>query len=63
MPELSALTALASDRVRQEMRTLDARHDVVLDPQDQDQDQDQIGMAHPFASVPLGFSVMGTRTL
>ncbi|MER5780553.1 organomercurial lyase [Streptomyces mobaraensis] len=59
VPELSALTALAPDRVRQEMRTLHERHDLVLDPQD----EDQVVMAHPFASVPLGFSVMGTRTL
>nr|WP_233361085.1 organomercurial lyase [Streptomyces sp. GMR22] len=35
------------------------RHDLVLDPQD----EDQVVMAHRFASVPLGFSVMGTRTL
>jgi len=33
-----------------------ARH-VVLDP------GDRIVMAHPFASIPLGFSVMGTSTL
>jgi hypothetical protein len=26
-------------------------------------DQGQIVMAHPFSAVPLGFSVMGTRTL
>ncbi|MGH3180218.1 MAG: organomercurial lyase, partial [Streptosporangiaceae bacterium] len=26
-------------------------------------DQGQIVMAHPFSSVPLGFSVMGARTL
>ncbi|MFE0652067.1 organomercurial lyase [Streptomyces sp. NPDC059534] len=59
VPELSALTALAPDRVRQELRTLHARHDLVLDPQD----EDRVVMAHPFASVPLGFSVMGTHTL
>ncbi|MEU0655481.1 organomercurial lyase [Streptomyces albogriseolus] len=59
VPELSALTALSPDRVRQELRTLHARHDLVLDSQD----EDRVVMAHPFASVPLGFSVMGTRTL
>ncbi|WP_206282226.1 hypothetical protein [Streptomyces rhizosphaericus] len=59
VPELSALTSLAPARVREELRTLHARHDLVLDPQD----EDQMVMAHPFASVPLGFSVMGTRTL
>ena len=36
-------------------RLADARH-VVLDG-------DTVVMAHPFASVPLGFSVMGRRTL
>ncbi|QCX73914.1 Alkylmercury lyase [Streptomyces sp. YIM 121038] len=59
VPELSALTALAPGRVRRELRTLHARHDLVLDPYD----EDHIVMAHPFASVPLGFSVMGTRAL
>ncbi|MDF2265237.1 organomercurial lyase [Streptomyces coacervatus] len=59
MPELAALTALAPDQVRQELRTLHASHDVVLDPQD----NDHVVMAHPFTSVPLGFSVMGTHTL
>lgn len=57
--EHSAHTALAPDRVREELRTLHARHDLVLDPQE----EDHIVMAHPFASVPLGFSVMGTHTL
>ncbi|MFB7367924.1 hypothetical protein ACFC05_37635, partial [Streptomyces hydrogenans] len=59
VPEAAALTGLAPDRVRQELRTLHARHDLVLDPRD----DDRIVMAHPFASVPLGFSVMGARTL
>ncbi|MGW1552381.1 organomercurial lyase [Streptomyces sp. NPDC002346] len=59
VPELAELTGLAPDQVRQELRTLHASHDVVLDPQD----NDQVVMAHPFASIPLGFSVMGAHTL
>ncbi|GAA1673316.1 organomercurial lyase [Kribbella yunnanensis] len=57
--ELAVLTELTPDQVRSELRALHASHDLVLDPQD----GDQIVMAHPFASVPLGFSVMGARTL
>ncbi|MFF7187367.1 organomercurial lyase [Streptomyces sp. NPDC008222] len=59
VPELAALTGLAPDQVRQELHTLHGSHDVVLNPRD----TDQIVMAHPFASVPLGFAVMGARTL
>lgn len=32
VPGLAALTGLAPDRVRQELRTLHASHDLVLDP-------------------------------
>ncbi|ARX81165.1 organomercurial lyase [Streptomyces alboflavus] len=59
VPELAALTGLAPDEARQELRALHESHDVVLDPRD----HDRVVMAHPFASVPLGFSVMGARTL
>ncbi|MFD9886955.1 organomercurial lyase [Streptomyces alboflavus] len=59
VPELAALTGLAPDEARQELRALHESHDVVLDPRD----HDRVVMAHPFASVPLGFSVMGERTL
>ncbi len=59
VPELAAVTAFTPDRVRQELRALHERRDVVLDSQD----NDRVVMAHPFASVPLGFSVMGARTL
>ena len=59
VPELAALTAFAPDQVRQELRALHESHHVVLDRQD----NDRVVMAHPFASVPLGFSVMGTHTL
>lgn len=48
---------LSADAVRASLRVLhDARH-VVLSP------DGEIVMAHPFASVPLGFSVMGRDTL
>ncbi|MFF2775484.1 organomercurial lyase [Streptomyces sp. NPDC058052] len=59
VPELAALTGLAPGRARDALRTLHERRDLVLDPRD----HDRIVMAHPFASVPLGFSVMGARTL
>jgi hypothetical protein len=59
VPDLAHLTGLAPGQVRQELRALHASHDVVLDPQD----NDHVVMAHPFASVPLGFSVMGSQTL
>ncbi|MDI3388456.1 organomercurial lyase [Streptomyces sp. B-S-A8] len=59
VPALAARTGLAPDQVRRELRTLHDSHDVVLDPQD----DGRIVMAHPFASVPLGFSVMGAHTL
>ncbi|WP_051813381.1 organomercurial lyase [Kitasatospora sp. MBT63] len=59
VPELAALTFLTPGGVRRELRTLHGSRDVVLDPRD----GDRIVMAHPFASVPLGFSIMGTRTL
>ncbi|MFG3188079.1 alpha/beta fold hydrolase [Streptomyces omiyaensis] len=59
VPELSAPTALGPDRVRRGLRTLHARHGLVLDPHD----EDRIVTAHPSASVPLGFSVTGTRSL
>jgi hypothetical protein len=50
--------ALATnDDTRASLRRLaDARH-IVLDA------DDRIVMAHPFASIPLGFAVMGQRTL
>ncbi|MFB7368526.1 organomercurial lyase [Streptomyces sp. NPDC056222] len=59
VPELGALTGITPDQVRQELRTLHGSRDLVLDPRD----NDHVVMAHPFASVPLGFSVMGAHTL
>jgi hypothetical protein len=43
--------------VRAGLRELAAQRHVVLDA------DDQVVMAHPFASIPLGFSVMGVHTL
>jgi alkylmercury lyase-like protein len=45
------------ERARAALRDLHASRDLVLDG------QDAIVMAHPFSSVPLGFSVMGEATL
>ncbi|MEV2272688.1 organomercurial lyase [Nonomuraea africana] len=58
-PELAARTGLAVDRVRQALRHLHESRDLVLDTGD----GDRVVMAHPFSAVPLGFSVMGERTL
>lgn len=43
--------------VRDHLRRLASARHVVLD------DDDRIVMAHPFAAIPLGFSVMGSSTL
>ncbi|KRV49274.1 hypothetical protein AQ490_03500 [Wenjunlia vitaminophila] len=58
VPDLASGTGLAPTEVRRALRTLHQRRDLVLD-----NDHDRIVMAHPFSSVPLGFSVMGARTL
>ncbi|WP_197377282.1 organomercurial lyase [Mycolicibacterium baixiangningiae] len=53
---MSARLDTAPDDVRIRLRRLaDERHLVL--------DGDQVVMAHPFSSVPLGFSVMGVHTL
>jgi hypothetical protein len=57
--ELATATGAEPGRVREALAALHAHRDLVLDPAD----QDRILMAHPFASIPLGFSVMGARTL
>jgi hypothetical protein len=49
--------ACQPDDIRASLRALHAARHVVLG------DDGAIVMAHPFASVPLGFSVMGRRTL
>ncbi len=56
-PELARVTGGTEDEVRDRLRQLaEARH-LVLGP------DGEIVMAHPFSAVPLGFSVMGSRTL
>jgi Alkylmercury lyase len=52
-------TSLGIDlsEAREHLRRLACARHVVLD------EEDRIVMAHPFAAVPLGFSVMGTSTL
>ncbi|MEU4832029.1 organomercurial lyase [Streptosporangium sp. NPDC023615] len=59
VPDLAAGTSLAPDLVRQALRRLHENRDIVLDPRD----GGRVVMAHPFSAVPLGFSVMGARTL
>jgi Alkylmercury lyase len=55
--ELAATLGADASAVRAAVRRLAAAHHLVLD------DQAAILMAHPFAAVPLGFSVMGRATL
>ncbi|MGH3384397.1 MAG: organomercurial lyase [Nocardioidaceae bacterium] len=55
--ELAATTGTDDDQVRAGLRALAAARHLALDA------DDRILMAHPFASVPLGFSVMGHHTL
>jgi hypothetical protein len=55
--ELAALTDQPVDVVTAGLHTLAAARHVVLDS------ADRIVMAHPFASIPLGFSVMGRHHL
>ncbi|MEV7680080.1 organomercurial lyase [Streptomyces sp. NPDC088341] len=58
-PELARAAGVAPAEARDALEVLHAHRDVVLDRED----RDRIVMAHPFASVPLGFSVMGRDTL
>ncbi len=55
--EAAAALGAAQGEVRAALRRLAAARHLVLG------DDDRVVMAHPFASVPLGFSVMGRRTL
>ncbi|MCA1220572.1 organomercurial lyase [Streptomyces sp. 8L] len=57
--DLARAAGVTPDEARRALEILHDHHDVVLDGRD----RDRIVMAHPFASVPLGFSVMGRRTL
>jgi hypothetical protein len=59
-PEVTQLaddSAASVDDVRAALRRLASQRHVVLDR------DDAVLMAHPFSTVPLGFSVMGTSTL
>jgi hypothetical protein len=66
-PELAASTGLTATQVQQELQRLHTTRDLVLEARDGDgdgaRDSDRIVMAHPFSSIPLGFSVMGAQTL
>jgi len=55
--DLESALGLTAAEVCQALRSLADHRDVVLD------DDGRILMAHPFATIPLGFSVMGVRTL
>ncbi len=55
--ELAARFATDQGAVRTVLHTLHEQRHVVLAP------DGTIAMAHPFSSIPLGFSVMGARTL
>ena len=62
VPVLATTLGCAADEVRVGLRRLhDARH-VVLRPPGSEDDTG-IVLAHPFATIPLGFAVMGERTL
>ncbi|MGH3739517.1 MAG: hypothetical protein ACRDT6_28555 [Micromonosporaceae bacterium] len=58
LSEIASRTGLEPDAVTAALHALHDSHHLVLGG-----GEDQIVMAHPFASVPLGFSVMGTRAL
>jgi hypothetical protein len=54
---LAVLLDTTADTIRARLRELAQARHLVLDG------GDRVLMAHPFASIPLGFSVMGHRTL
>jgi hypothetical protein len=57
--DLGAAVRISESATRAGLRVLHEHRHLVLAADD----PDQVVMAHPFASVPLGFSVMGARTL
>lgn len=57
LAELASTLGVGEDEAHRALRRLAAALYVVVDA------QDRIAMAHPFSSIPLGFSVMGTDTL
>jgi len=54
---ISKELGLEPDTIQLGLRRLAEERHLVLD------DQGRILMAHPFSAVPLGFAVMGARTL
>ena len=56
-PELAARLGVDQAVIREGLRRQAHGRHLVLDT------EDRVLMAHPFASVPLGFSVMGRATL
>jgi hypothetical protein len=54
---LASSLGIDTSDARERLRRLAYARHVVLD------EEDRIVMAHPFAAIPLGFSVMGTSTL
>jgi hypothetical protein len=56
-PELAVALDTTERQVRDGLRRLAESRHVVLGP------DDEVVLAHPFATVPMGFSVMGRRTL
>ncbi|KAL1409956.1 hypothetical protein Q8F55_003955 [Vanrija albida] len=73
IPALAGATGLTLADTRASLAALHASRDVALSPSalsamranvpDHDTDEAAVLMAHPFATVPLGFSVMGRDTL
>lgn len=57
LADLAAEVGVGIPDIRRAVRSLAARRHLVLGS------DDRVLMAHPFATVPLGFSVMGVRTL
>lgn len=55
--QVAAAVDVAPDAARAALRALHEQRHVVLDA------DDRIVMAHPFATIPLGFSVMGAATM
>lgn len=74
VPELARAVNLDASQTRSALTALHSSRDIVLSPAalstlsadpnsaTHDTDGALIVMAHPFASIPLGFSVMGTDT-
>jgi hypothetical protein len=56
-PELAQALGTPVREVRRGLAALAGSRHVVLD------DEGEVVLAHPFATIPLGFSVMGARTL